>query len=149
MQFLVWTLTVPLAQMASLAFFIANVGILSLRISYLRYKILCLVYPCLASSVVLLWSSCQRNRTLHHSVSFDLCNFLNKIFTRVLRDRLSSLLPKLISEEQTGFLKGRDIADNILLAQELLQSLNRRARSHNVVFKFDMAKAFDRVSWLF
>lgn len=82
-----------------------------------------------------------------HPIS--LCNFLNKGFTRILCDRLGTLLPNFISDEQTGFLKGRDISDNILLAQELLQSLNCRARSHNIAFKFDMAKAFDRVSWHF
>lgn len=30
-----------------------------------------------------------------------------------------------------------------------MQSLHRRTRSHNVVLKFEMTKAFDRVSWLF
>lgn len=79
----------------------------------------------------------------------SLCNFFNKIFTRILCDWLSVLLPNLILDEQTAFLKGRDIADNILLAQELVQSLPHKTRSHNVAFKFDMAKAFDRVSWHF
>lgn len=63
--------------------------------------------------------------------------------------RLQAILPSLISLSQSGFLKGRDIADNCLLAQELIQSLDRKARGHNLVFKFDMMKAFDRVSWNF
>lgn len=75
----------------------------------------------------------------------SLCNF----FTCILCNRLSVLLPNLILDEQTTFLKGRDIADNILLAQVLMNSLHRRTQSHNMAFKFDIAKAFDIVSWYF
>lgn len=78
-----------------------------------------------------------------------LCHFLNKIFTRILCDRLKSLLPKLIEEEQSAFLQGRDIVDNVLLAQEMVQHLDKRVRGHNIMFKLDMMKAFDRVSWDF
>lgn len=78
-----------------------------------------------------------------------LCNFINKLFTRIICDRLQEFLPKLISPEQSAFLKGRDISDNILLAQELLQHLDKKVRGSNVVFKLDIMKAFDRVSWTF
>lgn len=79
----------------------------------------------------------------------SLCSFTNKMFTHILCDRLIPLLPSLILEEQSALLKGRDIADNILLARELMQSLHRNTMSHSVVFKFDMTKPFDRVSWCF
>lgn len=72
---------------------------------------------------------------------------MNKIFTKVLTYRLKPLLPQLISQEQSAFLSGRDITDNVLLAQELIQHLDRRVRGANVAFKLDMMKAFDRVSW--
>lgn len=82
----------------------------------------------------------------------SLCNFLNKlnkVFTRILCLRLKPFLPGLISEEQTAFVQGRDISDNILLAQEVLQHLDKRVRGHNLLFKLDMMKAFDRVRWDF
>lgn len=47
----------------------------------------------------------------------SMCNFTNKIFTRLICERLRDLLPSLISLEQSAFLKGRDIIDNVLLAQ--------------------------------
>ena len=47
----------------------------------------------------------------------SLCNFLYKIFTKILTSRLGVLLPKLISEEKHGFVKGRSIRDSIALAQ--------------------------------
>lgn len=54
--------------------------------------------------------------------------------------RLKGLLSKLVSVEQSAFLPGRDIADNVLLTQELLQYLDKKVRGHNIVFKLDMAK---------
>lgn len=39
----------------------------------------------------------------------SLCNYYNKIVTRVLAMRLSRLLPKLFSSNQAGFVMGRDI----------------------------------------
>ncbi len=58
-------------------------------------------------------------------------------------------MPRLISEPQSAFLPGRDIHDNILLAQELLQHLDRKVHGHNMILKLDLMKAFDRVSWSF
>lgn len=36
----------------------------------------------------------------------SLSNFLNKVITRVIHDRLETILPKLISHNQSGFVKG-------------------------------------------
>ena len=41
------------------------------------------------------------------------------------------------------------MADNFLLAQELLNDINKPNRGGNVMLKLDMMKAYDRVSWLF
>ncbi|KAL0409222.1 UNVERIFIED_CONTAM: hypothetical protein Sradi_1856600 [Sesamum radiatum] len=46
-------------------------------------------------------------------------------------------------------IPGRLLSDNVLLAQELIQSLDSRRADANVIFKLDMAKAYDRVSWEF
>ncbi|KAL0349860.1 UNVERIFIED_CONTAM: hypothetical protein Sradi_4135200 [Sesamum radiatum] len=55
-----------------------------------------------------------------------------------------SLIP-----QTSGFVPGRLLSDNVLLAQELIHSLESRRPDANVVFKLDMAKAYDRVSWQF
>ncbi|XP_071902212.1 uncharacterized protein [Coffea arabica] len=41
------------------------------------------------------------------------------------------------------------IADNILLAQELVLDLDRRVKCPNLMLKLDMEKAYDRVEWRF
>ncbi|XP_059301818.1 uncharacterized protein LOC132053727 [Lycium ferocissimum] len=55
----------------------------------------------------------------------------------------------LLPKKETAFVKGRSIAENILLAQEIIRDINLRAKLTNVVIKLDMAKAYDRLSWIF
>ena len=79
----------------------------------------------------------------------NLCNFVNKIFSKLLALRLEAILPKIISPKQSGFVKGRQISDNILLALEMCSGLGRKVRGANVALKLYMAKTYDRVSWCF
>ncbi|KAL2476812.1 DNAse I-like superfamily protein [Abeliophyllum distichum] len=46
----------------------------------------------------------------------SLCTVLNKLVTKLLNSRLSTILPQLISAPRSGFIPGRLIGDNILLA---------------------------------
>ncbi|XP_049357633.1 uncharacterized protein LOC125822286 [Solanum verrucosum] len=64
-------------------------------------------------------------------------------------DGLEGILPKLISPNQSGFVKGRNITENVLLAQEIISEIRKRGKPANVVIKLDMAKAYDRVDWKF
>ncbi|CAH9131158.1 unnamed protein product, partial [Cuscuta epithymum] len=63
--------------------------------------------------------------------------------------RITPLLPRIISVEQTAFQHGKEISDNILVLRELVNHINKKIRGHNIIFKFDMMKAFDRISWSF
>ena len=58
------------------------------------------------------------------------------------------VLSEHISNEQFGFLEGRLIHEAIGVAQEGLHSM----KANNIkgaIFKIDLAKAFDKVSWLY
>ncbi|XP_075088531.1 uncharacterized protein LOC142170503 [Nicotiana tabacum] len=80
----------------------------------------------------------------------SLSNFSNKVISRVVHERLVKFLPSLISEEQAGFVKGRNIVENILLTQEIVTDIRLRTKAGpNVILKLDMTKAYDRLSWLF
>lgn len=59
------------------------------------------------------------------------------------------MLPLIILQNQSGFLKGRNITKNVLLAQEIIRDINKRNKNMNVVLKLDMEKLYDRVSWIF
>ncbi|XP_060212008.1 uncharacterized protein LOC132639585 [Lycium barbarum] len=77
----------------------------------------------------------------------SLSNFINKVISRVVQDKLEGILPSLISPNQSGFVKGRCIIENVLLTQEVVTDIRLRGKPANVVLKLDMAKAYDRVSW--
>ncbi|XP_070041117.1 uncharacterized protein [Nicotiana tomentosiformis] len=78
-----------------------------------------------------------------------LSNFINKVLSRVLHDRLESFLPYLITPNQSGFVNGRSIFENILLTQEIITDIRLRGKPANVVIKLDMAKTYDRSSEFF
>ncbi|KAL0396371.1 UNVERIFIED_CONTAM: hypothetical protein Scaly_0085500 [Sesamum calycinum] len=58
--------------------------------------------------------------------------------------RQPAQLPGVSTGRLAIFAPGRLLSDNVLLAQELIHSLESRWPEANVVFKLDMAKAYDR-----
>ncbi|KAA3481478.1 Retrovirus-related Pol polyprotein LINE-1 [Gossypium australe] len=62
----------------------------------------------------------------------------------------SHFRPISLYSEQAGFIAGRNIFDNIIIAQEVIHSMryNRKRRKWMAV-KLDLEKAYDRVSWDF
>eukprot|EP00253_Pinus_taeda_P029243 PITA_29243 len=75
-----------------------------------------------------------------------LCNVIYKIISKVMANRLKVTLPGIISQEQSGYVEGRQILDNILLAQEMIQSLHSRKEA-GMLMQLDLSKAYDKVSW--
>ena len=74
----------------------------------------------------------------------SLCNTGYKVITKIMANRLKRILPKLILENQGGFVKGRQILDNIILVQEAIHT-NYRKKEKGMVVKLDLASSFDRV----
>ncbi|KAG7585995.1 Reverse transcriptase zinc-binding domain [Arabidopsis thaliana x Arabidopsis arenosa] len=81
----------------------------------------------------------------------SLCNVGYKIISKLLCQRLKTVLPKLISETQSAFVEGRLISDNILIAQEMFHALrtNPSCKGKFMAIKTDMSKAYDRIEWDF
>lgn len=62
--------------------------------------------------------------SLYRTIS--LCNFLYTIISKILVSRLKSILPNIISKEQSTFVTGRLIQDNIAVIHEVFHFLNRK-----------------------
>eukprot|EP00253_Pinus_taeda_P023623 PITA_23623 len=77
-----------------------------------------------------------------------LCNVIYKIISKVIANRLKMILPGIISQEQSGYVEGRQILDNILLAQEMIHSLHSR-KVVGMLMQLDLSKAYDKVSWTY
>lgn len=68
-------------------------------------------------------------------------------FSKILATRLMVVLSRIISPNQTIFIKGRRITDAIGLAQEFTQSFNCKSTSRRACITTDFAKAFDTLRW--
>lgn len=68
---------------------------------------------------------------------------------KILATRLATVLDSIIDPAQGAFVKGRSIADNIHLVQELLRKYNCKTSSSRCILKVDLQKAFDTVDWKF
>ncbi|GJZ02027.1 RNA-directed DNA polymerase, eukaryota, reverse transcriptase zinc-binding domain protein [Tanacetum coccineum] len=75
------------------------------------------------------------------------CNVLYKCISKILTNRMKNGLSKVVSINQSAFIPGRHIQDNILLTQELLRGYNRKQETNRCAI--NIQKAYDTVSWKF
>lgn len=58
-------------------------------------------------------------------------------------------MSSIISRNQSGFIQGRIISDNILVAQEMIKGYSRKGLSPRCSMKIDIHKAYDTMSWTY
>lgn len=78
----------------------------------------------------------------------SLGSFSSKIISKILANRLSLLLHRIVNEEQFGFVKDRQTHESIAQPHEMVY-LDTKMEGGNIIFKFDMSKAYDRLKWRF
>ncbi|WJX52536.1 hypothetical protein P8452_38639 [Trifolium repens] len=78
-----------------------------------------------------------------------IANFKFKLISKIIADRLASIMPAITSIQQRGFIKGRNIKDCICLTSEAINVLHKRSFGGNLAIKVDIAKAFDTLQWPF
>lgn len=69
-----------------------------------------------------------------------------KLLAKILACCLDSCLPGIISSDQTGFIKGRQLSLNILCLLNILLSKSD-TEDAEMVISMDAEKAFNRVEW--
>jgi hypothetical protein len=80
----------------------------------------------------------------------SLCNNIYKVMSKVMVNRLKESMQFLISPYQTGFIPGRCIHENIVVAQEMVHSMHKMTgKVGYFAIKVDLTKAYDMLDWNF
>lgn len=78
----------------------------------------------------------------------SLIHSFSKLVAKALSLRLTPFMPRLISPNQSAFLKGRQIHDNFWYVQQSAKLLHQK-KVPSCLIKVEIARAFDSVSWAF
>ncbi|GKA33637.1 hypothetical protein Tco_0720066 [Tanacetum coccineum] len=77
------------------------------------------------------------------------CNVMFKCISKIIANCIKECLKVLVSSNQSAFVPGRSIANNILLTQELMHNYHLDRGLPRCAFKVDIQKAYDTVDWDF
>ena len=78
----------------------------------------------------------------------SLLNCDYKIAAKSIANRIQATLPKLINNDQTGFIKGRFIGENIRLIESII-NYTANTNIPGLILLLDFKKAFDTLEWPF
>ena len=106
--------------------------------------------PSLNHTIITLIPKRENPSSPYHFRPISLINTIYKAISKILVQRLCPILQREISPFQNAFTKDRSIHDNLLVAQEILNTFHKsKNRTGWCALKLDMEKAYDRVEWDF
>ncbi|XP_019225393.1 PREDICTED: uncharacterized protein LOC109206976 [Nicotiana attenuata] len=77
------------------------------------------------------------------------CNTIYKVISKMLCNRLREILPTLIAANQSAFIAGRTIVQNVLICQDLVRLYKRKNTTQSCLIKIDLRKTYDSIEWSF
>ncbi|GJW80269.1 putative RNA-directed DNA polymerase, eukaryota, reverse transcriptase zinc-binding domain protein [Tanacetum coccineum] len=69
-----------------------------------------------------------------------------KIIAKILVNRLSKVINKIVSKEQSAFIVGRQILDGLIILSEIIE-WHKKRKKQLLIFKVNFEKAFDSINW--
>ncbi|KAJ0450527.1 putative RNA-directed DNA polymerase [Helianthus annuus] len=101
-----------------------------------------------ASSFITLIPKVKDPSDLNEFRPISLVGAINKVISKVLANRLKKVISSVISENQSGFIKGKFILDGPLVISEMVNWIKKKKKKA-FLFKLDFEKAYDNVNWGF
>ena len=80
--------------------------------------------------------------------TITLLNLDYKIASKIIARRIEKVLPVLICSDQSGFVKGRYMGQNIRLINDILKQ-TKLQDIPGILLQLDFQKAFDTIEWKF
>ncbi|KAF7807304.1 reverse transcriptase [Senna tora] len=79
----------------------------------------------------------------------SMCSTLYKVVSKIIVNRLKPLIPDLLNFNQGAFVPGRKTIDNVVVAQEIVNSMKKKRKSKAgwMSIKLDLEKAYDKINW--
>lgn len=84
------------------------------------------VEPFINKTLITLVPKTERPESFKEFRPISLCTVLYKIITKVVANRLKPLMPEITLPNQSSFVAGRHITDNIIVAKEVFHSMRRK-----------------------
>ncbi|XP_019429814.1 PREDICTED: uncharacterized protein LOC109337317, partial [Lupinus angustifolius] len=103
---------------------------------------------CNASFIVLIPKS-SSPQGLGDFRPISLVGCIHKLISKLLVGRLKRVIHSVISDCQTAFIKGRNIMDGVVIANEIIDQARKKKDGNCFIFKVDFEKAYDSVNWSF
>lgn len=100
------------------------------------------------STFIALIPKVENPQSLNEFRPISLVGSMYKILAKVLANRLRLVIGSVISDAQSAFVKGRQILDGILIANEVVDDASKR-KKELLLFKVDFEKAYDSIDWSF
>jgi Reverse transcriptase (RNA-dependent DNA polymerase) len=95
---------------------------------------------------IVLLPKCSEPRTPRDFRPLSIGNVLYRLFMKIITTRLQPFIAKIVSPEQTTFIRGQNIMDNTILLKEVLHSYqDKRMMGRYFALKADINKAFDTI----
>ncbi|GAA0162070.1 hypothetical protein LIER_18247 [Lithospermum erythrorhizon] len=82
-------------------------------------------------------------------IPISCCNVVYKCITKLMAEKMKKVLQTVVSENQSAFMQGRLLSDNILPMQELVHNYHKMEGPKRCAFKIDIMKAYDFIKWEF
>lgn len=102
--------------------------------------------PNLSNTLIALLPNVQNLKNFSQFRPINFCFVLYKLVMKVIENCFKVIFSKVIALEQVGFVAGKNITDNIIIALEVFHSMRSKQKNRRLMaIKINLEKVYDWV----